>query len=171
MHRLRALLLALILTALLSVSLPAAPARALLLQETLASGETLHKSLRSLQDNHGYSWQLIAFKAEFEPRACLRLVGFPTVAAIDHGAPLIVQAGVALTTVPDETPTFGSPVPPTTVAQYPLAAILAKQSVPAAMALSIPNLGEGDSSSDLHIPKSVAAEWWAILDHEATAYQ
>lgn len=162
MRRLWALLL------LLAIFLCSAPAQALLLQETLASGDILDKSLRSLQDNHGYSWQLVAFKVDSEPRAYLRLVGFPAVTPIDHRAPLMVQTGATLTSVRDQTPDFGHE-PPATVAQYPLAPILAQQSAPTAMDLSIPSQSpEGDRSSDLHIPKSVAAEWWAILDHEAT---
>ena len=136
-------------------------ASALLLRETLASGESLHKSLRSLQDNHGYSWQLVAFKAELAPRAYLRLVGFPTLPPIAHRKPLRVQMGVSHFTVADETPSFGQDSPPATVAQYPLDAVLS-QGDRAAMVLSIPSAS--DSPSDLHIPQSVVKEWWAILE-------
>ncbi|MGF1514970.1 MAG: DUF3122 domain-containing protein [Elainellaceae cyanobacterium] len=147
------------------------PAQARLMEETLASGELLHKSLRSLQDNHGYSWQLIAFKTESEPLAYLRLVGFPAIPSIDHQAPLLVQAagtqiGVQIA-VPDQTPRFGAAAPPPTVAQYPLASILNPLSRPAAVTLFIPNRpSRRDSPSELHIPKSIVREWQAILKCE-----
>lgn len=136
------------------------------MQETLASGETLYKSLRSLRDEQGYSWQLIAFKAEGDPQAALRLVGFPTIPPIDHQAPLIVVHNRVFTPVPDQTPRFGAAAPPPTVAQYPLASILSA-APPAALTLLIPNSPtKQDSPNQLHIPRSVTQEWQAILKCE-----
>lgn len=170
-----------VLLVFVTVAVGVPPAQARLMQETLASGEELYKSLRSLQDNHGYSWQLIAFKTASADRAYLRLVGFPSVPPINHQAPLLVQprsfaASLHPVAVPDQTPQFGQGSPPATVAQYALGAILeagAKTKAnpepkPARITLIVPAQShQGDSSSDLHIPKSVVVEWWAILGCEA----
>ncbi|MGF1538538.1 MAG: DUF3122 domain-containing protein [Elainellaceae cyanobacterium] len=144
------------------------PAQARLMQETLASGELLYKSLRSLQDDHGYSWQLIAFKTDSDPLARLRLVGFPTIPPIDHQAPLKVQGDGAEVSVPDQTPRFGAAAPPSTVAQYPLAPIVAAADTPfKALTLKIlSQQSQRDSLHLLHVPKSVVREWQAILKCE-----
>ncbi|MCY7390768.1 MAG: DUF3122 domain-containing protein, partial [Leptolyngbyaceae cyanobacterium CAN_BIN12] len=58
-----------------------------------APGQTVYQSRQTLKDQHGNSWQAIAFKrvspndkTSFE----LRLVGFPDVVEIDRSKPLLL---------------------------------------------------------------------------------
>jgi hypothetical protein len=88
------LLATLVLTVFLGLGIFMAPyAVAAISQLEEAPGQMVYQSRQSLKDQHGNSWQAIAFKrispndkTSFE----LRLVGFPGVVEIDRSQPLLL---------------------------------------------------------------------------------
>lgn len=163
-------ILILILSA-VGLGLPMPSSDALVIHETLASGDTLHKALRTLKDNRGYSWQAIAFtqihpdptRPNSDSSVYLRLVGFPGSVSVDRALPLIVAPPVGqplmLADVSDMIFKDGLPPQPN-VAQYRLNDVLDLLSAPKPLQLTLPTIN-GDER-DLRIPRAVVAEWLTI---------
>lgn len=102
------------------------PSAAAIRQLEEAPGQMVYQSRQALKDQHGNTWQAIAFKrfrtdgyASFN----LRLVGFPGVVEIDRSQPLtlIDSLGKTLTALKDERNLFtDAATPQSNVGQYDL---------------------------------------------------
>lgn len=160
--------------------IPTASAR--VMREELQSGDILYKSLRTLNDNRGYSWQAIAFTqrpngelgtrsksgSDMQPESLpdvmyLRLVGFPGRVSIDRSKPLIVAAPAGQQfALPDRSDLIFknglSPQP--NVGQYPLAEVLkdVRSPVPLRLTLATTNA----EPVELRLPRVVVEEWITV---------
>lgn len=144
---------------------PAASAR--VMREELQTGDVLYKSLRTLTDNRGYSWQAIAFRQIPEGSAMpqpdpmyLRLVGFPGAVSIDRSKPLIVAApaGQQFTLLDRSDLIFKHDLPPQpNVGQYPLTDVLAEVRSPLPLRLTLPTLDA--DAVELRLPRVIVEEW------------
>lgn len=160
--------------ALLTTGLPSS-ASARVMREELRTGDILYKSLRTLNDNRGYSWQAIAFtqipdqqdvgqpesriEAEAE-KMYLRLVGFPGTVSIDRSKPLIVEVpGERQLTLPDRSSLIFknglSPQP--NVGQYLLADVLEEVRSPMPLRLTLATV-DGEPV-ELKLPRVIVEEW------------
>ncbi len=156
-------------------------ALARIVQEQLSDGVTLDKSLRTVKDANGYSWQAIAFKNSRDGHSdgvYLRLVGFPGAVAIDHTHPMIVTtpSGQAISLEDVSALIFSNDASrQPNVAQYELDAMLNQLQSPTNIRLTIPVLMPGAAASEdsgtsladrqhleMSIPQAAVDEWLAI---------
>jgi hypothetical protein len=161
------LLGALILAILLGMGiLNAPPAKASIWQLEEAPGQVVYQSRQTLRDQHGNTWQAIAFKrippqgeASFE----LRLVGFPGIITLDHTQPMTLTNSLGNTlTATDVSPTiFSAGVEPeANVGQYDLKPILPQLVVEIPLELTLPTLN--DETVRLSVPPFILEEWQTV---------
>lgn len=155
------------------------PASARVMREELRTGDLLYKSLRTLNDNRGYSWQAIAFtqipdgrsartsadRSDVQPESApevmyLRLVGFPGTVSIDRSKPLVVASPAGQQfALPDRSDLIFknglSPQP--NVAQYPLAEVLKEVRSPTPLRLTLATIE--DEPVELRLSRVIIQEW------------
>lgn len=153
-------------------------ASARIIQEQLKPGVVLDKSLRTLRDGNGYSWQAIAFQyvRDGDPEGVyLRLVGFPGAVSLDRTHPMLVSAPSGQVVALDDVSYLifkdGKPPQPN-VAQYALDDVLKQVQLPTTLRLALPIVAPATESSsldasevsqlELRIPRAVVEEWVAI---------
>lgn len=134
-----------------------------------APGQMVYQSRQSLKDQHGNTWQAIAFK-RIRPNGQtsfdLRLVGFPGVVAVDQteSLTLTTSLGKRLTAVNDSSDIFTNGAPPAVnVAQYDLQPLLSQLHVGIPLKLTIPT-ATGEIVR-LSISPSLVEEWQAVAAH------
>lgn len=159
--------------------IPTASAR--VMREELQSGDILYKSLRTLNDNRGYSWQAIAFtqlpseggsenESGVQPESqsevmYLRLVGFPGKVSIDRSKPLMVEAsGGKQFALPDRSDLIfkNGLRPQPNVGQYPLANLLEQVRSPTPLRLT---LATEQDPIELKLSRAVVEEWLDVNQH------
>lgn len=160
---------------------PGQTAFARVMQEHLPGDIILDKSLRTVKDAKGYSWQAIAFKMTQNGNAegpYLRLVGFPGAIFIDRTHPLIITSPSGQTfSLEDKSFLIfkeGKPPQPN-VAQYDLSHVLQNLQSSTRLRLTLPLLeganedianpsAEGGAIAPLEfsIPKSMVEEWFTV---------
>lgn len=134
------------------------PAAALLQQYQNALGVMQYKSQHRLQDEAGYTWQVVLFKQSESDRSLdinLRLVGFPGVAEFvhPHSLEILTDSGKLLIAA-DE---FAQASPSANIGQYNITNIIDKLPQNESLTLSLPLTGEKNIS--LKIPQSLVIEW------------
>ncbi|MEE3719844.1 DUF3122 domain-containing protein [Tumidithrix elongata RA019] len=132
-----------------------------------APGQMVYQSRQTLKDQHGNSWQAIAFK-RIPPNGKtsfdLRLVGFPGMVDIDRSKPLLLTNSLGGTSTADDTSSFiftDLSTPEPSVGQYNLQPILSQLQVeiPLMLILSASN-GE---EIHLSVPPSFVQEWQTLF--------
>ena len=151
-------------------------------RETLSTGIILDKSLRTVKDVKGYSWQTIAFKNTYENQTdsiYLRLVGFPGAVSIDRSVPMIVTTPSGQTAMLHDVSflIFKDGLPPqANVAQYELNEVLDQIQVSTPLRLTLPIVDRSNESAlgdrparlseirqlELSIPSVVVDEWLTV---------
>ena len=131
-----------------------------------APRQTVYQSRQTLKDQHGNSWQAIAFKrvspndkTSFE----LRLVGFPDVVEIDRSKPLLLtnSIGEVLTANDNSSIIFSDlSVPESNVGEYDLQPLLAQLQPEVSLSLTLPTIG--GESIQLSVPPSFVQEWQTL---------
>ena len=129
--------------------------------------QMVYQARQSLKDQHGNTWQTIAFKrvrpdgnSSFE----LRLVGFPNLVAIDHAQSLTLtnSLGKALTANDTSSNIFKEGAQ-ANVGQYDLQPLLSELQVEIPLKISLPTI-KGDAIS-LSVPPSLVAEWQTVANY------
>lgn len=154
-----------VLLGLAIVNIPEASAVMRLLEE--APGQIVYQSRQNLKDQHGHTWQAIAFtrihsngKTSLE----LRLVGFPGVAEIDHTKPLILinSLGRTLRAADISSSIFTDPTNlESNVAQYDIQPLLPQLQAEIPLKLTLPILGS--ESINLLLPSSFVQDWQTLF--------
>lgn len=143
--------------------LTAASAAAAIRQLEEAPGQLVYQSRQTLKDQHGNSWQAIAFKRirpDGKTSFSLRLVGFPGMVEIDRAQPLSVtnSLGKTLTAADDSSHIFTeSAVPEPHVGQYDLQPLLPQLQAEIPLKLTLPTIG--DEAINLSVSPSFVQEW------------
>jgi len=131
-----------------------------------APGQMLYQSRQNLQDQHGNTWQAIAFKRinpDHKISIYLRLVGFPGVAKIDPDQPISLtnSLGNSLTASYDSgNILIDAAAPKTNIGQYDLEPILPQLQTTISLKLTLPTI-QGEAVS-LSIPSTLIEEWKSI---------
>ncbi|MBI4781695.1 MAG: DUF3122 domain-containing protein [Oscillatoriophycideae cyanobacterium NC_groundwater_1537_Pr4_S-0.65um_50_18] len=135
-----------------------------------APGQIVYQSRQSLKDQHGNSWQSVAFKrirpdgqSSFE----LRLVGFPGVAEIDRAQPLTLTNSLGKTlTATDASSTIFTDAaqPEPTVGQYDLQPLLPQLQMGIPLTLTLPTLGS--EAVSLSVSPLLIEEWQTVANYE-----
>ena len=129
--------------------------------------QMVYQARQSLKDQHGNTWQTIAFKrvrpdgnSSFE----LRLVGFPNLVAIDHAQSLTLtnSLGKALTANDTSSNIFKEGAQ-ANVGQYDLQPLLSELQAEIPLKISLPTI-KGDAIS-LSVPPSLVAEWQTVANY------
>lgn len=129
--------------------------------------QMVYQARQSLKDQHGNTWQTIAFKrvrpdgnSSFE----LRLVGFPNLVAIDHAQPLTLTNSLGKALIANDTSSniFKEGSQPN-VGQYDLQPLLSELQAEIPLKISLPTL-KGDAIS-LSVPPSLVAEWQTVANY------
>lgn len=134
-----------------------------------APGQQVYQSRQSLKDQHGNTWQVIAFKRvrpDGQTSFDLRLVGFPGSVAIDRSQPLMLtnSLGKTLTATDDSSHIFtASTQPEPNVGQYNLQPLLSQLQVELPLNLALPTLS-GDRVS-LSVAPALIEEWQTVARH------
>jgi hypothetical protein len=158
---------ALILVILLGLGLFASPPSAAAIRQLEeAPGQMVYQSRQTLKDQHGNSWQAVAFKrirpdgrTSFE----LRLVGFPGVVEIDRSQPLTLtnSLGKTLTAADASTDIFTEVNKPEPyVGQYNLQPLLPELPAEIPLKLSLPVM-KGETVR-LSVSPSLIQEWQTV---------
>ena len=129
--------------------------------------QMVYQARQSLKDQHGNTWQTIAFKrvrpdgnSSFE----LRLVGFPDLVAIDHAQPLTLTNSLGKTiTAGDVSSNIFKEGSQPNVGQYDLQPLLSELQAEIPLKISLPTL-KGDAIS-LSVPPSLVAEWQTVANY------
>ena len=162
------LLASLALTVFLGLAIGTTPdAAAAIRKIEEAPGQMVYQSRQTLKDQHGNSWQAIAFKrvspndkTSFE----LRLVGFPGVVEIDRSKPLLLtnSMGEVLTAADNSSLIFTDlSVPEANVGEYDIQPLLAQLQPEVPLSLTLPTI---DSEAiQLSVPPSFVQEWQTLL--------
>jgi hypothetical protein len=132
-----------------------------------APNQMVYQSRQSLKDQHGNTWQTIAFKrsrpdgnSSFE----LRLVGFPNLVAIDHAQPLTLTNSLGKTlTAADTSINIFKEGAQGNVGQYDLQPLLADLQAEIPLKISLPML-KGEAIS-LSVPPALVAEWQTVANY------
>ena len=147
------------------LDMPSASAAIRQLEE--APNQMVYQSRQSLKDQHGNTWQTVAFKrvrsdgnSSFE----LRLVGFPDLVAIDHAQPLTLTNSLGKALIANDTSSniFKEGVQ-ANVGQYDLQPLLSELQAEIPLKISLPTL-KGDAIS-LSVPPSLVAEWQTVANY------
>ncbi|MBE9136442.1 DUF3122 domain-containing protein [Nodosilinea sp. LEGE 07088] len=155
--------IALLGACLLSVLVYPWPAQAAIRQLEEAPGQVVYQSRQTVSDQHGNTWQAIAFnriRPDGSTRFYLRLVGFPGTAEIDRERPLtlITSLGQSLTAADASSDIFtDASAPEANVGQYDLQPIVSQLPAAIPLQLRLPNLAADDVV--LPIAPSVIQEW------------
>ena len=148
------------------LTLPLGPAPALASLHTYHEqpGQVTHRSMQSLPDRRGFSWQAVLFRryppaqeGAAVPQTDLRLVGFPGQVRIDRHRPLEIQTGTSRHWQAPYSVFQGLSELPENVAQYDVDVILGQLSGPTALTLGVPL--EGGRSVDVIVAPFVVKEW------------
>lgn len=135
-----------------------------------APGQVVYQSRQTLKDQHGNTWQAIAFKRIRPNKKIsveLRLVGFPGVAAIDRTQPLTLTSslGKTLIALDDSSQIFTeSARPEPQVGQYNLQPLLPKLQAELPLKLTVPTL-DGEAVR-LAVSPSMVQEWQSLANNE-----
>ena len=132
-----------------------------------APNQMVYQSRQSLKDQHGNTWQTVAFKrsrpdgnSSFE----LRLVGFPDLVAIDHAQPLALTNSLGKTfTAVDTSSNIFKEGMQGNVGQYDLQPLLSELQAEIPLKISLPIL-KGDAIS-LSVPPALVAEWQTVANY------
>jgi len=131
-----------------------------------APGQMVYQARKTLKDQHGNSWQAIAFKRirnDGKTSIFLRLVGFPKVAEIDHSQPLTLTNSLGKTLIATDSSNdifTDSFEPQPNVGQYNLQPLLSLLQAEIPLKLSLPIVG--DESVSLSVPPNFVEEWQTI---------
>ena len=135
-----------------------------------APGQVVYQSRQTLKDQHGNSWQAIAFKRirpDGSTSMALRLVGFPGVVTIDRSQPLTLTSslGETLTATDDSGQIFtDEAVPEPNVAQYDLQPLLPALRAEIPLRLTLPTV-DGEAVI-LNVPAGLVEEWQTVASRE-----
>jgi len=135
-----------------------------------APGQMVYQSRQNLKDQHGNTWQAIAFKRispDNKVSVYLRLVGFPGVAEIDPAQPISLtnSLGKTLTAGYDSGNILIDPAAPkTNIGQYDLEPILPQLQTTIPLTLTLPTI-QGEAIS-LSIPSTLIEKWKSIATRE-----
>jgi len=162
------LLTTLVLTVLLGLGISTTPDTvAVIRQLEEAPGQIVYQSRQTLNDQHGNSWQAIAFKrvspnnkTSFE----LRLVGFPGVVEIDRSQPLLLtnSMGEKLTAADNSSIIFTDlSAPESNVGEYDLQPLLPQLQPELPLGLTLPTI-DGEAIQ-LSVPPSFVQEWQTLF--------
>ncbi|TVQ22560.1 MAG: DUF3122 domain-containing protein [Leptolyngbya sp. DLM2.Bin15] len=128
-----------------------------------APGQMVYQSRQTLHDQHGKSWQAIAFKRVNPDRQTtlyLRLVGFPGVADLDRSRPLTLtnSLGQSWMAADVSQPIFtDADRPEPNVGQYDLQPIILDLDPAVPLRLELPVLQQADVL--IPMPSTLVAEW------------
>jgi len=158
------LLGAIILTVLLGLGVLNTPsAAAAIRQLEEAPGQVVYQSRQTLKDQHGTSWQAIAFK-RLRPNGQtsleLRLVGFPGVVEIEHSQPLPLTDSLGKTfTASDSSSAIFTDAaqPDPNVGQYDLEPVLSQLSTVLPLKLTL--LTTHNQIISLSVSPALIQEW------------
>lgn len=135
-----------------------------------APGQRVYQSRQTLKDQHGNSWQAIAFK-RIRPNGttsfALRLVGFPGVTAIDRSQPLTLtnSLGKTLTAADASGQIFtDEAAPEPNVGQYDLQPLLPQLQAEIPLRLTLPILN-GEAIT-LNVPAGLIEEWQTVASQD-----
>lgn len=163
------LLGALILSALWGLGILTPPdALAAIRQLEEAPGQVLYQSRQTLKDQHGNSWQTVAFKRirpDGNTSLELRLVGFPGIAEINHAQPLTLtnSLGKVLTARDISSKIFTeASKPEPNVGQYDLQPLLSQLQAEIPLKLSFATL-EGEAVN-LSVSPLLIEEWQMVAN-------
>jgi hypothetical protein len=131
--------------------------------------QIVYQSRQSLKDQHGNTWQTVAFKrirpdgnSSFE----LRLVGFPDLVAIDHSQPLTLTNSLGKTLTAADTSsgifTDKSQSQPH-VGQYDLQPLLSQLLAEIPLQLALPTVS--GEAIRLSVPSSLVQEWQIVANY------
>lgn len=162
------LLGALVLTVFMGLGIVNSPdAAAAIRQLEEGPGQVVYQSRQNLKDQHGNTWQAIAFKrirANGKTSLELRLVSFPGVAELDHNKSLLLtnSLGKTLTAADVSSSIFSDPTKPEpNVAQYDIQPLLPQLQVEIPLNLTIPTLG--NEVVNLLLPSSFVQDWQTLF--------
>lgn len=149
----------------------APPAMAALRQLEEAPGQVVYQSRQTLKDQHGNSWQAIAFKRVYtngKNNVELRLVGFPGVAEIDHAQPLTLTTSLGkiltLTDISNQIFTENTP-PQSNISQYDLQPLLPHLQTGIPLKLTLPIIP--DQAINLKISPALVEEWQTVANYHS----
>lgn len=131
-----------------------------------APGQVVYQSRQTLKDQHGNSWQAIAFKRirpDGRTSFALRLVGFPGVANLDRSQPLTLtnSLGQTLTAADNSGQIFtDQATPEPNVGQYDLQPLLPHLRAEIPLRLTLPTV-EGETII-LNVPAGLVEEWQTV---------
>jgi hypothetical protein len=134
-----------------------------------APEQVVYQSRQSLKDQHGKTWQAIAFKrilANGQTTLDLRLVGFPGVVEIDHTKPLtlINSLGKKLTAADTSNQVFTeTATPEPNVAQYNLQPLLPQLQAEIPWKLKLPVVDSQPIS--LSVSSTLVQEWHNLANY------
>lgn len=134
-----------------------------------APGQMVYQSRQNLKDQHGNTWQAIAFKrinADRKISIYLRLVGFPNVAEIDSAQPLSLtnSLGKTLTAGYDSgNILIDQAATKTNIGQYDLEPILPQLQTTIPLKLTLPTI-QGEAIN-LSIPSALLEEWLTLAKY------
>ena len=156
---------------LVAMLLSATPALASLHTYHEQPGQTTHRSIQSLPDRQGLSWQAVLFRrypspleGPTDPQTDLRLVGFPGQVRVDRQRPLAIQTGTSRHWQADVSAWGGLSELPENVAQYDVEEILGQLAGPTALILAVPL--QGGRSVDVIVAPFVVKEWLEIFHRQ-----
>jgi hypothetical protein len=135
-----------------------------------APGQMVYQSRQTLKDQHGNSWQAIAFKRirpDGQTNVDLRLVGFPGVVAIDHTQSLILtnSLGKVLTAADTSSHIFTqSNHVESNVGQYDLQPLLSELQPELPLQLTIAMMNSEPVT--LSITPALVQEWQMVAGYE-----
>jgi hypothetical protein len=131
-------------------------------------GQIVYQSRQNLKDEHGNTWQAIAFKRirpDGQTSFDLRLVGFPGVVEIDRTQPITLtnSLGKALTANDDSSDLFTDAAQPASnVGQYNLQPLLSELQTEIPLILSLPTMAR--EPTILSVSPSVVQEWQSVAN-------
>jgi hypothetical protein len=157
---------------LLALLLGPAPALASLHTYHEQPGQVTHRSIQSLPDRRGLSWQAVLFRryppaqeGSVGPQTDLRLVGFPGQVRIDRQRPLTIQT---VTSRHWQAPSSAWQAPselPENVAQYDVEDLLGQLAGPTVLTLGVPL--QGGQTVEVIVAPFVVKEWLEIFHRQA----
>ena len=135
-----------------------------------APSQMVYQSRKNLKDQHGNSWQAIAFK-RISPNGQmtfqLRLVGFPGVAKIDRSKPLLLTNSMGKTLTANDTSSIiftDLSAPESNVGQYDIQPLLPELQPENPLKLTISAM-DGEAIN-LSVPPLFLQEWQTIFSSE-----
>lgn len=134
-------------------------------------GQIVYQSRQNLKDQHGNTWQAIAFKRinpDNKVSVSLRLVGFPGVAEIDPAQPIFLTSslGKSFTAIYDSGNILIDPAsaPKTNIGQYNIEPLLPQLETTIPLKLTLPTI-QGEAIR-LSIPPTLIEEWKSLASYQ-----